>query len=321
MALVEHETAPNTPIAMCSVAGYDASYRVDHLVEERKVTCVSVAMGSPEGYALADQAIATAARSGTWVLLKNVHLAPAWLTQLEKRLHGLSPNPHFRLFLTMEVNPAVPVNILRRSNVVMNEPPPGIRANLFDSLKGLSVFNAASGPAEKSRLFFLLAWFHAVIQERLRFTPMGWSKLYEFNDSDFDAARQTIDAWLSALAKGRANVDPAQIPWVAIRTLIKQAVYGGRIDSDFDQRLLDVFVDQLFSAKAYDVDFSLVPPTSTSPGLAAPEGTQLSQFTDWVMDLPEREPSSWLGLPAAAERVMAIREGVFDETKRKLMFR
>ena len=40
-------------------------------------------------------------------MLKNVHLAPQWLVQLEKKLHSLSPHPTFRLFLTMEINPKV----------------------------------------------------------------------------------------------------------------------------------------------------------------------------------------------------------------------
>jgi len=40
-------------------------------------------------------------------MLKNVHLAPGWLVQLEKKLHTLQPNPAFRLFLTMEITPKV----------------------------------------------------------------------------------------------------------------------------------------------------------------------------------------------------------------------
>ena len=40
-------------------------------------------------------------------MLKNVHLAPGWLMQLEKKLHSLRPHACFRLFLTMEINPKV----------------------------------------------------------------------------------------------------------------------------------------------------------------------------------------------------------------------
>ena len=64
-----------------------------------------------------------AARQGSWVLLKNVHLAPSWLGQLEKKLQTLNPHRNFRLFLTMEANPSIPVNILRQSRILMNEPP------------------------------------------------------------------------------------------------------------------------------------------------------------------------------------------------------
>lgn len=39
-----------------------------------------------------------------WVMLKNVHLAPGWLMQLEKKLHSLQPHACFRLFLTMEID-------------------------------------------------------------------------------------------------------------------------------------------------------------------------------------------------------------------------
>jgi dynein heavy chain 1 len=30
-----------------------------------------------------------AGKSGTWVLLKNVHLAPAWLVELEKHVYKM----------------------------------------------------------------------------------------------------------------------------------------------------------------------------------------------------------------------------------------
>lgn len=307
--MVRTEVGPSHPVALASVAGYDASYRVDNLCRDANAACASVAMGSAEGYTLADQAIANAARTGSWVLLKNVHLAPAWLAQLEKRLHSLSPASSFRLFLTMETNPVIPVNILRQSRIIMNEPPPGVRANLLDTLRGLPESRLQTGPAEKARLFFLLSWFHAVVQERLRYLPIGWSKGYEFNDSDFDTAVITIDSWLNEIAKGKANVDPAQIPWHALRTLIKQAVYGGRVDSDYDQRVIDAFVDKIFSAKAYDPDFCLV--ESAEGNVVIPDGTRISHFVDWAQALPEREPPSWLSLPQTAESLVAAAEGAY----------
>ncbi|KAH8834765.1 dynein heavy chain protein 1 [Flagelloscypha sp. PMI_526] len=307
--MVSNEVPAATPVALVSVPGYDASYKVENLISAAGVRSASVAMGSQEGFTLADQAIAAAARQGTWVLLKNVHLAPSWLGQLEKKLQSLNPHRNFRLFLTMEANPSIPVNILRQSRLIMNEPPPGVKANLLDSLRGISASRLANGPNEKIRLYFLLSWFHAVVQERLRYAPLGWSKSYDFNDSDLASAFNTIDTWLSAASKGRANIDPVTIPWNALRTLIKQSVYGGRVDSDFDQRILDAFVDGLFTPDAYNVDFDLVPRTNEEQILAVPDGTKLDHFMSWVQGLPDREPPSWLSLPPTAERVIAVAQG------------
>ncbi|KAH9043831.1 dynein heavy chain protein 1 [Lactarius pseudohatsudake] len=307
--MVADEVKAQTPLALVSISGYDASYRVEGLVQSTQSRCTQVAMGSQEGFGLADQAIGVASRQGTWVLLKNVHLAPSWLGQLEKKLQTLNAHRNFRLFLTMEANPSIPVNILRQSRIIMNEPAPGVKANLLDSLRSIPPARLSQGPAEKVRLYFLLAWFHAVVQERLRYVPLGWSKSYDFNDSDMASAFTTIDTWLHSVAKGRTNVDPAQIPWDAIRTLIKQSVYGGRVDSDFDQRILDAFVDGLFSPAAYNVDFDLVPSTASEHLLTAPDGTKLDHFLSWVKGLPDREPPAWLSLPPTAERVIAVAQG------------
>ena len=90
--VVSDEVLSSTPLSLVSVTGYDASYRVENLVASTGVRCASVAMGSQEGFSLADQAISLAARQGSWVLLKNVHLAPSWLGQLEKKLQTLNPH-------------------------------------------------------------------------------------------------------------------------------------------------------------------------------------------------------------------------------------
>ncbi|KAJ1022342.1 hypothetical protein NDA13_005252 [Ustilago tritici] len=305
--IVHEEVDASTPIALCSVPGYDASYRVDHLVKLVSARCMPVAMGSQEGFALADHAITSAARTGNWVLLKNVHLAPSWLSQLEKKMHGLNPNRNFRLFLTCETSLSIPVNFLRASRILMNEPPPGIRASMLDSLKSIAPSRLQRGPAETPRLYFLLAFFHATLTERLRYTPLGWSKPFEFNDSDAEAALDIIEGWVAKVAKGRANVDPQQLPWDAIRSLLKQSVYGGKIDNAPDQTLLDSFVDELFCAAAYDVNFQLV--KHEKDPLVAPEGTKMETFISWVQALPEQQPPQWLALPPSAEKVIAAAQG------------
>ncbi|KNE70419.1 hypothetical protein AMAG_14553, partial [Allomyces macrogynus ATCC 38327] len=244
--IVENEVHALSPVAFCAQPGYDASNKVDNLAQDAGMSLQSVAMGSSEGYGLADKAIQNAVQRGGWVLLKNVHLAPQWLSQLEKRLHSLRPHPSFRLFLTTETNPCVPVNLLRQSRIFMFESPPGVRANLLDSLNSIkSMPTLIKGPSEKARLYFLVSWLHAVLQERLRYVPLGWSKTYEFNDADMECALFTLD---------ECNLSPDKIPWAAIQTLVKESVYGGKIDVEFDQYLLHSFVDQLLLLAKLKVD-------------------------------------------------------------------
>ena len=185
--IVDHIT-PASPIALTSTPGFDASYKVENLVEQTKTRCSYIAMGSNEGVASADKAIANAAATGSWVLIKNVHLAPQWVQSLEKRLGSLKPNPGFRIFLSMETSPKIPVNLLRASRILMYEQPAGVRANMRDSLSTLSG-RESHQPREKAKLYLLLSFLHAVIQERLRYAPtLGWKGFWEFNDSDVGAS-------------------------------------------------------------------------------------------------------------------------------------
>ncbi|KAI8449285.1 dynein heavy chain, N-terminal region 1-domain-containing protein [Phakopsora pachyrhizi] len=256
-AMVTNEIMPSTPVCLCSVPGYDASYRVENLVASTNSRCASIAMGSQEGYGLADQAISL-------------------LFELD---HG--------------------------HRILMNEPPPGIRANLVDCLKSISPARLSSGPNEKARLYFFGL-------ERLRYCPLGWSKIYEFNDSDLEAAMSMIDSWITASAKGKSNIDPAQIPWAAMRVLLKQAVYGGRVDSDWDQKLLDSFVDTLFCPASFEVGYHLVQPLEEKKGLLIAEGARLEHFVSWAQALPEREPPHWLSLPPNAEALVAAAQAGMD---------
>ena len=161
-AIIETEVTSTTPILMCSVAGFDASGRVDDLAAELGKPMTSIAIGSEEGFAQADKAINTAAKNGKWVLLKNVHLAPSWLVTLEKKLHSLTTHPGFRLFLTCEITPKLPVNLLRAGRIFTFEPPPGVKANLVRTFATIPAQRMMRAPNERARLYFLLAWFHAI---------------------------------------------------------------------------------------------------------------------------------------------------------------
>jgi len=65
------------------------------------------------------------------------------------------------------------------------------------------------------------------------------------------------DEWLDSIGKGREAVDPDKIPWDALRTLICQSIFGGKIDNDFDQKILMSLVNYFFRKETFDVDYPL----------------------------------------------------------------
>ena len=145
------------------------------------------------------------------MLLKNVHLAPSWLVSLEKKLHSIQAHPNFRLFLTCEISPKIPVNLLRAGRIFVFEPPPGVKANLARTFAAVAPARMARAPNERARLYFMLAWLHAVVQERLRYAPVGWSKAYEFNESDLKMACEMLDTWVDTVSQGRTNLAPSKV--------------------------------------------------------------------------------------------------------------
>ena len=84
-------------------------------------------------------------------------------------------------------------------------------------------------------------------------------------------------------------------------------VYGGQIDNAHDQEVLLSLVTKYFTAAAFEHDYSLVDAGETE--LLVPEATNMPQFMEWVNNLPEREPPTWLGLPPNAHEVLQSTEG------------
>lgn len=292
---------------------------VDQLAQTKGKKMASVAIGSPEAFEEAETAIKSAARTGNWVLLKNVHLAPAWLVELEKTIYKLQLHANFRLFLTMEVNPKVPSTLIRSSYVLLFEPPAGIKAAMMRSYtQAISKERSDVKPVQRAKLHFIVAWFNAVVQERLRYTPIGWSKTYEFNASDQRCLLECIDEWLDSMGANREVVDPDKIPWDALKALAAESIFGGKVDNDFDIKILQSLVDYFFRKETFDVDYPLfesleadaasAPDDGSSSKLVIPDVKSYKDFFAWVRNLPSAESPAWAGLPLSVEKLDRMKQ-------------
>ena len=140
---------------------------------------------------------------------------------------------------------------------------------------------------------------------------------YCTNTFQYECAAFIIDTWIDAVAQGRSNVAPLKMPWDLIRALITEA-YGGKIDSEDDFNQLAVLVDSVLTPAAFDTDHKLVGGvqgkeaddyTEGGGELIVPGGTGMGDFMEWVNRLPEREPPTYLGLPANAEKLLLVGHG------------
>jgi dynein heavy chain 2, cytosolic len=200
LAALFEESRPLTPLLLLSSAGADPSKELQEFAAK------SVGMGQYEELAMgggqqeiAMHMVRTAAQQGSWICLKNLHLVVAWLPSLEKELSSLQPHPDFRLWLTSEPHHGFPSILLQESLKATFESPPGLKKNLqrtFD-VWGPEVFEGIS--SVQSRLLFLLACFHSVVQERRNFIPQGWTKFYEFSYGDLKAGTFVMQVCSSRL--------------------------------------------------------------------------------------------------------------------------
>lgn len=120
-----------------------------------------------------------------------------------------------------------------------------------------------------------------------------------------------IDTWIESVAAGRSNIAPQNIPWDMIRTLVTET-YGGKIDNEGDFGLLRKLVETFLTPSAYEIGHKLVEGTGSGEedgSLTVPSGTGFAEFKDWVKKLPEREPPTYLGLPANAEKLLLVGQG------------
>uniref|UniRef100_A0A3B5R955 Uncharacterized protein n=1 Tax=Xiphophorus maculatus TaxID=8083 RepID=A0A3B5R955_XIPMA len=224
-SIYEHSTA-SSPIVFILSPGSDPASDLMKLAES------SGFGGSKFKFLAMGQGQDKAATRGQWLMLQNCHLLVKWLKELEKALERITkPNPNFRLWITTNPIKDFPIGILQNSLKVVTEPPNGLKLNMRATYSKIShdSLSACDHPVFKS-LVYVLAFFHAVVQERRKYGKIGWNVSYDFSDSDFFILN-------TYLTKAFTQRD-INIPWGSLKYLIGEVMYGGRVIDSFDRRIL-----------------------------------------------------------------------------------
>eukprot|EP00981_Chlorochromonas_danica_P005554 scaffold1129_cov164-Ochromonas_danica.AAC.19 len=208
---------------------------------DRKVRMLSLGQGQgPKAVKMIEEA----SQKGNWVLLQNCHLFISWLQELERICESLSVDSlhkDFRLWLTSMPCKEFPSSVLQSAVKMTNEPPKGLKANLRNAYFKLNndSLNITRKPWEYKKLLFGLSFFHAVVQERRLFGPLGWNIPYEFNDTDLDISKGQLALFLDQYE---------EIPWKVLNFLTSYINYGGRVTDYIDLRTIDVIMKSFYNS-------------------------------------------------------------------------
>jgi len=182
-------------------------------------------------------------------MLNNVHLMPRWLTKLQTMMDDFSTSEHgsherFRLFLSSDPATSIPIGILDCAIKLTNEAPSGIKANLKRAFRSFTPTDFEELDTRTRGILFGLCHFHAVMMERKTFGKKGFNMQYPFSAQDLQASAIVMRNYME-------NAGP-KVPWLDLRYLIGEIMYGGHIVNDFDRTLCMCYLEYFLRDELLD---------------------------------------------------------------------
>ncbi|WZN65433.1 heavy chain of dynein [Chloropicon roscoffensis] len=292
-----NDSLATVPLVFILSPGSDPMSSLLSFADGLKTPVSSISLGQGQG-PKAEKMIKDAQSSGEWVVLQNCHLAVSWMSSLEDICENITmenTNPNFRLWLTSYPSEHFPVSILQNSVKMTNEPPKGLRANLLQTYSSNPLSDPAffEGCGERSpefkKLLFGLCTFHAIVQERLSFGPIGWNVKYQFSTPDFVISVRQLQMFL--------NEYPEDLPLQALIYLTGECNYGGRVTDAKDRRTLMSILDVFYNFDVFNDEYTF----SSSGNYYAPPDGEYPSYIEFIKKLPLTSAPEAFGLHANAD--------------------
>uniref|UniRef100_A0A8C9WNZ6 Dynein axonemal heavy chain 6 n=1 Tax=Scleropages formosus TaxID=113540 RepID=A0A8C9WNZ6_SCLFO len=280
LATLYSNMSPSTPLVFILSTGSDPMGAFQRFAKEKNYLdrVESISLGQGQG-PIAEKMILEALKTGSWVFLQNCHLAVSWMLAMEELIKTFSEpdttiHKNFRLFLSSMPTKVFPVTVLQNSVKVTNEPPKGLRANVRRAFTELTnpFFEEHILGRQWRKIIFGVCFFHAIVQERKKFGPLGWNIGYEFSDSDRECALLNLNLYCHV----------GSIPWDALTYITGEITYGGRVTDAWDQRCLRTILKRFFSPANLEDGHRY----SSSGTYFAPEADSLHHYREYIEKLP-----------------------------------
>ncbi|XP_054751474.2 dynein axonemal heavy chain 6-like isoform X1 [Lytechinus pictus] len=280
LATLYTDMTPSTPLVFILSTGSDPMGAFQRFAKERNYLdhIQAISLGQGQG-PVAEKLIDAAVKNGDWVFLQNCHLAASWMLSLEEIIKafgepGAEIHEDFRLYLSSMPTNKFPVSVLQNSVKVTNEPPKGLRSNIrraFSEMTAQDFEEHILGMSWR-KMIFGICLFHAIIQERKKFGPLGWNIKYEFNESDRECALENLKMFLA----------DGEIPWDALIYITGEITYGGRVTDAWDQRCLRTILRRFFAPYTLEENYKY----SESGIYYSPDMDTLGEYRKYIEDLP-----------------------------------
>ena len=255
----------------------------------KKMDSISLGKGQDKK---AERMIEDAASRGGWVLLMNCHLATSWMPRLEVIVENLDESNHrdFRMWLTSMPCKEFPVSTLQNSVKMTLEPPKGLRSNMLRTYASLDnrELNEVSKPEVYKKLLFGFCFFHAIVQDRRKFGPIGWNIQYDFTNEDLTCCRRQLKIFID---------EYPEVPFKVLNYLGAEINYGGRVTDDKDVRLICNILETYIRPEILDDNYAF---SSSGRYISPPPGEQ-EDYIDYIKTFPLNPHPEAFGMHENAE--------------------